>query len=72
MNIIACFQFLFRYHCNLLQLCPHFGHVVDHLQLLVFFDDIFWQVRGEGEDRCVVLGGEAFFEAKPDGFGADF
>ena len=40
--------------------------------MLVFFDDIFWQVRGEGEDRCVVLGGEAFFEAKPDGFGADF
>ena len=45
---------------------------MDHLQLLVFFDDVGWQVLGEGEDRCVVLRGEAFFEAKPDGFGADF
>ena len=52
--------------------CPHFGHVVDHLQLLVFFDDILRQVLGEGEDGCVVLGRKAFLEAKPDGFGADF
>ena len=51
---------------------PHDGHVVHHLELFVFFDDIVRQVVGDGEDGAVVLGGETFPETQAHRFRADF